>query len=1531
MKIFKLTFSLSFNNLLNLKSGNLNLKITNLMESSQEKYTSEANSLESYLEKKREDEEKFEEIIKSKILKVNSRDLETLGNLNLFPELKRLTVLNLSHNLIYSLKGISLLENLTSLTLSYNKLEDIKELKRINFKRSIINLDIDFNPLTNHPNYRLILIDIFPSLQFLDGLEIDSSIENSYKDVYLKLSQILIPFLTLLDFDVEIVENLIDKIEKLKSGEIEGKKPSLNKLLFEAYNDSHEGELSNKILRPEQTPEEIIKKYAELTRYARICNILNLKEKFNSEGDEEMDNSEKTKFLISLLKELIKNIQNYTNNFKGIQFLSGIELTAMYEDIFRKMTLEYTDENDFSLDNYLKKKLLKSYSTSSENDSFIEQFNNDPIFAFDSLLESFYHIWPVNEEASSSVLGFNEEKYIINDLDSTSEIDKYVDEKLVKIKRGYSVEFASKYYDQISEKESRIKNYRLKNKRQIKMYFPSFPYNNDYCKRLFKIITDRIESFGLAFLDLSDIAQSAELTDRSTTRLLSENNFSQKVDTLSISEVDFKLTNTAQDRKEEYGESLDSKRRETSKRKERVTSSKKDRQDEFEIEERESSRYNKLDEDETNINLDGYDVGEIKILDPLDDPEVKITLFDPDEERRLKRNENPELIISAKSFLGQGPLPVVPEVAESRTSAKKLLEDNEDGNDLDEARKLNLAKEESKSRNLRSYTYQKLVLTMFKLFVNKKSETFLELKKMRAAWNLGMLLKWWIVHPLHYEFNRKEYMKDSFSKIQGKSNLSQISISKFSTKSFSLDINKKWFVRRLYQKLHENYMRDIKHNFWLLLSRAEILSSSTSKSAKISLRRSHRSSISQVKKNDSHYYLKSNQKSEEIHFKRNFETFGSRKSNNTLDSKEKHIKIKRIENKEIEKKIGEKFDNFRIKQKLNFGEDPKSNWVNKEIKEGKQFWDMTKELPSEWKGSQKKEEIIFTNSPYSKLNEEFSDISDIYPSVITRKASEKKNKKEHKTERAKYKENLYEEKGMKRGQNSLRMIKKTTPENIFSPVKKFDLEFESKGDKSVYIPSEWKRLSQGFVTESQNESYPLASQARSHRIDETSKTSGIRQPESLIIARKNNRRYSPFKEKSAINSKNLQVPTVSLKSQNVDESHIEFSPNGEYKRFEETSNISSVIKENGVPRFSDYSGFNPRTSKYLHTPIYKLKKIKSGKVLPEGQKIDFMNESEKISIMDEREERKMREIERKRFTTSGNKSKGISLRSKHIDFTVRRTENLSDQRFIKNFRNSYDDQNPKILENKLLIRKEEFDKSARENEIQIEKIKIELASRRRSKSKPNKKKKKLKKKGKRSKSRKAKRKRSRRRTPFKEIQNVKTPFKKRRNSRSNAKKSRGKSKKGKKRSRSKKRGSKSKKRNMNSNQKKNQRKKKLNISLKTKFQNPKLDNPFKSQRSTKNHNTGRRWSITREKSLSKVNKVIQLAKKYTPENSRSVSKGRKRKRKRLRVQGESKVNVTSYVKDKCEGIKKFNEFMDSHQHTGPYCEACRIFMLRLEK
>lgn len=49
---------------------------------------------------------------------------------------------------------------------------------------------------------------------------------------------------------------------------------------------------------------------------------------------------------------------------------------------------------------------------------------------------------------------------------------------------------------------------------------------------------------------------------------------------------------------------------------------------------------------------------------------------------------------------------------------------------------------------------------------SNKIEAFYELKKLHSAWRLGLMLRWWMHHPCHYDYDREMYLQMVFEKLK---------------------------------------------------------------------------------------------------------------------------------------------------------------------------------------------------------------------------------------------------------------------------------------------------------------------------------------------------------------------------------------------------------------------------------------------------------------------------------------------------------------------------------------------------------------------------------------------------------------------------------------------------------------------------------------------------------------------------------------------------------------------------------------------
>lgn len=85
------------------------------------------------------------------------------------------SVLFLSHNSISSLAGLSQFRSATMLSLAHNKLADMREVERLRGLANLRGLNLEGNPLTAAPHYRLRVVRMLPSLETLDGKPIKPS------------------------------------------------------------------------------------------------------------------------------------------------------------------------------------------------------------------------------------------------------------------------------------------------------------------------------------------------------------------------------------------------------------------------------------------------------------------------------------------------------------------------------------------------------------------------------------------------------------------------------------------------------------------------------------------------------------------------------------------------------------------------------------------------------------------------------------------------------------------------------------------------------------------------------------------------------------------------------------------------------------------------------------------------------------------------------------------------------------------------------------------------------------------------------------------------------------------------------------------------------------------------------------------------------------------------------------------------------------------------------------------------------------
>ena len=122
----------------------------------------------------------FSDIQNTKSLNLSNKSLSELNNLP-FP-CTSIKTLDLSHNKLKTLSGLSQFHNLVSLDLSYNQIVSLFELNYTQNKYYVLNLCLKANPCARHPNALPSILAIFPKLRKYDGVDISDRLRKDIID-----------------------------------------------------------------------------------------------------------------------------------------------------------------------------------------------------------------------------------------------------------------------------------------------------------------------------------------------------------------------------------------------------------------------------------------------------------------------------------------------------------------------------------------------------------------------------------------------------------------------------------------------------------------------------------------------------------------------------------------------------------------------------------------------------------------------------------------------------------------------------------------------------------------------------------------------------------------------------------------------------------------------------------------------------------------------------------------------------------------------------------------------------------------------------------------------------------------------------------------------------------------------------------------------------------------------------------------------------------------------------------------------------
>lgn len=122
----------------------------------------------------------FSDIDNKTLLNLSNQDLSILNKLPF--SCQCIKNLNISHNKLKNLAGLSQFTSLTQINLSHNQISSLSELANIKNKKNLLKLFIKANPCLRNPNFLPIILKFFPKLTKIDDIEVTDNIKQDVFD-----------------------------------------------------------------------------------------------------------------------------------------------------------------------------------------------------------------------------------------------------------------------------------------------------------------------------------------------------------------------------------------------------------------------------------------------------------------------------------------------------------------------------------------------------------------------------------------------------------------------------------------------------------------------------------------------------------------------------------------------------------------------------------------------------------------------------------------------------------------------------------------------------------------------------------------------------------------------------------------------------------------------------------------------------------------------------------------------------------------------------------------------------------------------------------------------------------------------------------------------------------------------------------------------------------------------------------------------------------------------------------------------------
>lgn len=383
-----------------------------------------------------------------------------------------ITKLFLSHNKISSLSGVEQFKFLTHLSIGYNRIEDYRELSKISDKESLKHLIIQGNPLENHPNHKVLILEMFPNLEKLNSLKVDKNLRELLEKKTTLIQKNLITFLYYLFDEINNMEILLTKLR------------ISNELQTRTSQESGSQEKLEQFLSSQKN----LSKFKNLFNFQRIEGLktfLNSR-KFSSKTD-----------YLSILLNVAEIVIKLYGPFDNKIINNRQAFFTIYKCLYIELIEKLNKRLDKNLEHFLVKKVLTNEFVSPQ------RFSEDDEYALNCMLAAFYQLLPT-QAFINDVICYDKKNQLLSPSKEYFEVKDHFTERgfcnlspdnlsnrIYKWQNGKEI-WKFKRDEVINELEINENNpENIKN--VLLIHFPIFPLNKNYMESILEILTNKFQ------------------------------------------------------------------------------------------------------------------------------------------------------------------------------------------------------------------------------------------------------------------------------------------------------------------------------------------------------------------------------------------------------------------------------------------------------------------------------------------------------------------------------------------------------------------------------------------------------------------------------------------------------------------------------------------------------------------------------------------------------------------------------------------------------------------------------------------------------------------------------------------------------------------------------------------------------------------------------------------------------------------------------------------------------------------------------